>query len=333
MARPVKFSIVIANYNYGRFVSRAIDSALGVAWPEVEVIVVDDGSTDNSREIIEAYGDRIRAIFQENSGQRCANNIGFAHTSGDVIIFLDADDVLVPEIASAIALAWCDGVSKVQVQMRRVDEHERSLQSILPRLRKPPSPEQIRRWAATTGEYPGPPGSGNAYARWFLEMIFPLDDSHDSSTDSTCIAMAPFLGNVATITRPMVLYRIHGGNDSNMLNSDGHFGREVARAVKRLDAAQRACAMGGLTPPRLSALRRGVHLLQLRAASLRLQPADHPLPGDSRYAALIDALLLPFRASFEPLSRRLIIAGYSALILTMPLGMARNMIRMRFAPH
>jgi hypothetical protein len=331
VVRPLRFSIVIANYNYGRFVARAIDSALGVMWPEVEVIVVDDGSTDNSREIIESYCDRISAIFQENCGQRRANNIGFAQTTGDLIIFLDADDMLVPDIAAAIALVWRDGVSKVQVQMSRVDENERSLESILPRLRKPPSPEEIRQWATTTGEYPSPPGSGNAYARWFLEIIFPLDDSCDSATDSTCIAMAPFLGNVVTILRPMVLYRLHGGNDSNMLANDGNFGREVARAVKRLDAAQRACAMGGLIPPAKSALRRGVHLLQLRAASLRLRPADHPLPGDSRYAALIDAFLLPFRASFEPLSRRLIIAGYSALILTMPLGMARNMIRIRFS--
>jgi hypothetical protein len=145
--------------------------------------------------------------------------------------------------------------------------------------------------------------------------------------------MAPFLGDVATIQRPMVLYRVHGENDSNMLANDGHFGREVARAVKRLHAAQEACAIGGAIPPGEDTLRRGNHLLQLRAASLRLRPADHPLPGDSRWAALIDAVLLPFRPSFESLTRRLAIAGYSALLLTMPLRLARPMIRMRFSPH
>lgn len=330
---PLKFSVVIANYNYGRFIARAIDSALDLAWPEVEVIVVDDGSTDNSKEIIDAYGPRIQAVFQDNRGQRCANNIGFGRTSGDLIIFLDADDVLAPEIAAEVASIWYEGVSKVQVQMGRVDEHERPLGSTLPNLRKAPSPQDIRHWAMTTGEYPGPPGSGNTYARWFLEKIFPLDDAYDSSTDSTCIAMAPFLGDVATIMRPMVLYRVHGANDSNLLADDGHFGREVARAIKRLRAAQDACVMGGLIPPGPATLRHGVHLLQLRVASLRLRPADHPLPGDSRWAALIDAIRLPFRASFEPLGRRIVIAVYAALILTMPLGIARNMIRLRFSPR
>ena len=52
----MKFSIVIPNYNYGRFVGQAIESALAVEWPDLEVIVVDDGSTDNSREVIESFG-------------------------------------------------------------------------------------------------------------------------------------------------------------------------------------------------------------------------------------------------------------------------------------
>lgn len=331
MKAPLRFSVVIANYNYGRFVSRAIESALALEWPDVEVIVVDDGSTDNSRQVIEAYGDQIRSTFQENSGQVTANNVGFSVTTGDVVIFLDADDVLEPEIAGEIAAIWRDGVSKVQVQMQRIDEHERPLKSILPRLSKPPSAEEIRCWAKATNEYPTPPGSGNAYAWSFLNKIFPLDKSRDSSTDTTCIAMAPFLGDVATIVRPLVLYRMHGGNDSNVLASDLNFGREVGRASKRLVAAQEACEMAGVAPPSNEALRRGNHLLQLRAASLRLRPAEHPLVGDSRLAILVDAFLLPFRGGFEPLSRRLAIAGYSALIIGLPRAMARALIRFRFA--
>lgn len=330
MQTPLKFSVVIANYNYGRFVSRAIDSALGLDWPDVEVVVVDDGSTDHSREVIGAYEGRVTSIFQANAGQLTANNVGFAATSGDVIIFLDADDVLLPEMAPAVASVWRPGISKVQVQVQRVDEHENKLKSVLPRLEGVPSPAQIRKWAATFNEYPSPPGSGNAYARAFLERIFPIPAARDSSTDTTCIAMAPFMGDVVTIPRPLVLYRMHNSNDSNMLANDNNFGREVDRAIKRLTAAQDACALMNIAPPSRHSLFRGTHLLQLRAVSLRLRPADHPLRDDSRLTALLDAVRMPFRSGFEPLYRRLMMAAYSGLILVTPLDTARALIRRRF---
>lgn len=331
MKHPLKFSVVIANYNYAAFLARAIDSALGLDWPLVEVIVVDDGSIDNSGEIIGRYDGKIAAILQSNAGQRVANNVGFDLCTGDVVIFLDADDVLEPELAREIAAIWHDGISKVQVQMRRVDVNETPLGSIVPRLTGAPSAQQIRRWARTSLEYPSPPGSGNAYSKAFLRTIFPLDAARDSFTDSTCIAMAPFLGDVETVALPLVRYRIHGSNDSNLLANDGHFGREVARAMLRLKAAQDACEMHGLDPPPPNALRAGSHLLQLRAASRRLCPAKHPLPDDRRRRILADALMLPFRASFEPLGRRLLFAAFSILTLLLPIRSARALIRMRFA--
>ena len=85
-------SILINNYNYGCFLSQAIDSALGQTYNNIEVIVVDDGSTDNSPAIINNYGDKIITIFKENGGQASAFNSGYARSSGEIICFLDADD-------------------------------------------------------------------------------------------------------------------------------------------------------------------------------------------------------------------------------------------------
>src|SRR5437762_9779476 len=99
MSEPRLASIIIDNYNYGRFLRDAIDSALAQTYPHAEVIVVDDGSTDNSREVIASYGDRIKPILKENGGQGSAFNAGFAASSGDVILFLDADDLLVSTAA------------------------------------------------------------------------------------------------------------------------------------------------------------------------------------------------------------------------------------------
>ena len=103
MAAPPLVSIVIDNYNYGGFVAEAIDSALAQTYPRTEVIVVDDGSTDGSREIIAAYGDRVRPLLKDNGGQASAFNAGFGLSRGEVILFLDADDALLPTaVAEAV---------------------------------------------------------------------------------------------------------------------------------------------------------------------------------------------------------------------------------------
>ncbi|MGD1855051.1 MAG: glycosyltransferase family 2 protein [Leptolyngbyaceae cyanobacterium] len=96
-------SIVINNYNYGAFVGQAIDSALNQSYKNVEVVVIDDGSQDNSREIISRYGDSIISVFQDNGGQAAAFNAGFAKSSGDIICLLDADDLVLHHRAQQVA--------------------------------------------------------------------------------------------------------------------------------------------------------------------------------------------------------------------------------------
>jgi len=86
------FSVVIPVYNLERYVMEAIQSALSQTRPADEVIVVDDGSTDNSPEVIASFADRIKSIMQENSGVSVTRNKGIEAASGDWICFLDGDD-------------------------------------------------------------------------------------------------------------------------------------------------------------------------------------------------------------------------------------------------
>ena len=94
----MKLSIIIANYNYCDFVGAAIESALAVDWPDKEVIIVDDASTDASRDIIQGFCDRVTAYFRPKSHQLGAHIFGFEQSSGQIIIFLDSDDLLEPEV-------------------------------------------------------------------------------------------------------------------------------------------------------------------------------------------------------------------------------------------
>ena len=110
----MKLSVIIANYNYADFVGAAISSALAVDWREKEVIVVDDASTDDSRTIIERFRGRVATYFRPKSHQLGAHMFGFERSTGDVVIFLDSDDLLEPAVMQVIAKVWRTGVSKVQ---------------------------------------------------------------------------------------------------------------------------------------------------------------------------------------------------------------------------
>lgn len=94
----MRISIVIPCYNHGHFVADAIESALEQTWPDCEVIVVDDGSTDDSATVARRYP-TARLLSQKNRGLSAARNAGLRMSTGEAVIFLDADDRLWPEAA------------------------------------------------------------------------------------------------------------------------------------------------------------------------------------------------------------------------------------------
>ena len=101
-------SVVITTYNYGAFIEQAIDSVLAQDFPldRMEIIVVDDGSTDDTSERVERYGDRIKYFYKPNGGQASALNYGFAVARGDIIALLDADDLFMPGKLSRVVNAF-----------------------------------------------------------------------------------------------------------------------------------------------------------------------------------------------------------------------------------
>src|SRR6201994_3941920 len=141
----MKLSVIIANYNYRNFVGAAIESALAVDWPDKEVIVVDDDSTDDSRSIIEGFAGNVAAYFRPKSHKLGAHIFGFEQSTGDVIIFLDADDLLEPEVMQEVAKVWRPGVSKVQYRMNLIDAAGTQTGTALPQFPRTQDPQTLAR--------------------------------------------------------------------------------------------------------------------------------------------------------------------------------------------
>lgn len=89
-------SVIVPTYNYGKFINEALRSVFRQTYPVTEVIVVDDGSTDDTAKVVAQFGDSVKYIWQENAGVSVARNRGVAESCGELIAFLDADDVWEP---------------------------------------------------------------------------------------------------------------------------------------------------------------------------------------------------------------------------------------------
>lgn len=96
-SKTIKITAVIPAYNAEKYIGRAIDSILRQTHPVDEILVVDDGSTDNTADVVRSYGDKVKLLSQENGGVSAARNAGIQAAAGDWIAFLDADDEWLPE--------------------------------------------------------------------------------------------------------------------------------------------------------------------------------------------------------------------------------------------
>lgn len=208
-------SAVVVNYNYGRFLRDSIDSALNQTYSNVEVLVVDDGSTDNSRDIIATYGSRVIPVLKENGGQASGFNAGFMRSKGDIICFLDADDVWLPRKLEAVVGKSIEKPDAILIHhaFQRVDESLCAFGKILPLsfLQGNVGNEVLR----SGGCWPFPPPAAMAFRRSFLTSCMPIPEALFRSRAESCLAYcAPLCGPIAAIETPLCLYRRHESSDS-----------------------------------------------------------------------------------------------------------------------
>lgn len=171
----------MACYNASRFLRAAVDSAFAQTYLNIEVVAVDDGSTDNTAKILRSYGDKVILVSQTNAGVSAARNAGIARASGDVIVLLDSDDVLAPEcVAERVRLLGSrPNVGLVTGLTRYIDEHGQ----IIPRAvdLKPSYPNGVS-YVEAMRRFPGPP-SGWAIPKRILQEAGGFDESLRSAED------------------------------------------------------------------------------------------------------------------------------------------------------
>jgi glycosyltransferase involved in cell wall biosynthesis len=225
----MKVSVIISNYNYARYLKAAIDSVLAQTHQNIEIIIVDDGSTDNSREVITQlttqYPDKINAIFQVNLGQGAAFNTGFAAATGEIIAFLDADDVWAPKKLEQVLIEFRrPEIVGVMHPLESIDANGNKIDSdVATKMRLG---EDLAKVVLNTGNaWNFPPTSGLTYRRSTLSKVFPLDGvKWRLWADGCIIYCTAFLGKIKTLNENLAYYRIHGAN--NHMNSDKVFAYE-----------------------------------------------------------------------------------------------------------
>jgi glycosyltransferase involved in cell wall biosynthesis len=212
MSRSFLASIVISSYNYGRFLKDCIDSALNQTYPDTEVIVVDDASTDNSREIIAGYGDRIIPVLrQKNEGGRATYNAACRVSRGEVILILDSDDMLCPAaVEQATELFRDPDVVKVHWPLWEIDTRGRKTGGLDPGPILPEGDFRERIVCGGPFDYAFPSTSGNAYSRRFVEKALPIPPG--AYGDAYLAVWALASGAIKRIPEPQGFYRVHGHN-------------------------------------------------------------------------------------------------------------------------
>lgn len=214
-------SIIISSYNYAQYLPNAIDSALQQTYPNTEVIVVDDGSKDESPEIIASFGEKIIAILKPNGGQASSMNAGFRASKGDIIIFLDSDDTLYPETVESIVPYFANvSVSKVHWILDEIDAAGKKTNKTNPKYSLAEGnliEDLIKYGPEKCGGPPySPPTSGNAWSRRFIHEIMPIpEELYKSNTDKYLHFLAPVYGDMRAIHKSLGGYRVHGGNYSH----------------------------------------------------------------------------------------------------------------------
>jgi glycosyltransferase involved in cell wall biosynthesis len=298
MSQPV-ISVVITTYNYGQFIEESIESVLSQDFPreQMEIVVVDDGSTDDTAERMKKYGEKVRYFRTENRGQAAALNLGFAKSRGEIISLLDADDFFFPGKLVLVAEAFQrdSALGMVYHPMQGWDaQTDERRATPYPLLSGSALEKKEFFWYEA-------PGTCASFRREFLDRFLPIPEEIRMLADDYPGCLIVFVAPVLALPECLSAYRVHGKN--SFQTDETRMPRETRERKLHLwqvvtDAKRKWLSEHGFTrkqPAVRSALDRWT--LHLQKQEFLVEP-----PGRLRY---FSHLLLYNRCYGPHLSRRL----------------------------
>lgn len=293
--RPLA-SIVIANYNYGEFLPETLETVLAQTYQPIEIVVVDDGSTDDSREVLARYP--LHAIYQENAGQAAALDVGVASARGEIICLLDADDGWDARKVERVVqiLTRHPDVQWVRHELEVVDRWRRPLGPKLPHIRRsgplPPSPAAVAERVVVAST------SAITFRRAAARSVFPLPVRTHLRFDADALIVAGLGSRFRgwQLAETLGFYRRHERQQyaceadlERMIERQIEVGTLIAESLGRAEPVtnykHRAILAALRGRPRRAEVLRGL------VASLRL--VSHPMIMARQAAALLYAGTAP----------------------------------------
>lgn len=337
VADDLAVDVVINNYNYGRFLADAIESALGQSHGRVRTIVVDDGSSDGSRKLLRDYEDRVTIVLKENGGQASALNLGMERSEGDLVIFLDADDTLHPEAAARVAAAFAanEAVVKVQFRTEVIDAEGEPTGAIKPAAHLPMPSGDLRRdelafpydlvWMAT---------SANAFRAEALRRILPIPErDFRLCADWYLVHLTALLGEVVSLEEVCGSYRLHGANSYEPQGADldiAHLRTTIGFAA--VTSPQLLRLAGELGLPRPEQILSLADLAN-RMISLKLEPGLHAIESDRAAGLVLDASRAARRRSNVSTVMKAMFVAWFAAMAIVPRPLARRLATLFLFPQ
>jgi glycosyltransferase involved in cell wall biosynthesis len=292
-------SAIIPTYNRAATIARSVDSVLQQTWKPVEVVVVDDGSTDQTTDVLARYGNQIRVIRQKNQGPGAARNAGIQAARGEIISFLDSDDTWLPNKTErqakllqvtesrGVVCCVCDARMEFQSGTRRsfaaASLHPRHAEGIWSN----PSEILMNRFLLFNQVV--------AVRREALDQVgyFRTNLPHGSNEDYDLALRLSLVGPWAFIADPLVVWHEHADNRSRT-----HRQLEICLDVLEVfEHLSKSSQFGPLLPKRM--LQRRIRHLRQSVTGLRLSAQSKPA------ARLWGTALVHYLSMREKLYRRL----------------------------